>query len=217
MFLKLGLFILISLTIYLGIAVGLISSDRPKPIANSANEPLAFDALIATNYANIPTLQPYTVRDKATLYYRSYESKTDTNKVLILLHGSAWHGMQFHQLARFVSDNGLAHVITPDLRGHGFQPERRGDVDYIGQLEDDLADLISILKKQYPNASFILGGHSSGGGLVIRFAGSRYGSKIDAYVLLAPFHQVQRSHHTSEFRWLGRSFVPSYCRADHAQ
>ena len=187
MFLKLGLFALISLTIYLGIATGLILSDHPKPTADSANEPIVFDALIAADYATIPALQPYTARDGATLYYRTYESKTDTDRVLILLHGSGWHSMQFHQLAVFVSDNGSAHVVTPDLRGHGFQPGRRGDVDYIGQLEDDLSDLIDILEKQYPNAEIILGGHSSGGGLVIRFAGSRYGSKIDAYVLLAPF------------------------------
>ena len=187
MFMKLGLFVLISLTIYLGIAVGLILLDRPKPIADSADEPIAFDALIATDYANIPGLLSYTTRDGATLYYRNYESEADIDKVLILLHGSGWHSMQFHQLASFISDNGLAHVITPDLRGHGFQPERRGDVDYIGQLEDDLADLISILEKQHPSAKIIVGGHSSGGGLVIRFAGSRYGSKSDAYVLLAPF------------------------------
>lgn len=184
---KLGLFALISLMTYLGIAVGLILSDRPKPIADSANEPITFDTLIATDYANIPVLQSYTARDGAALYYRTYESQAATNKVLILLHGSGWHSMQFHQLASFISDNGLAHVITPDLRGHGFHPERRGDVDYIGQLEDDLADLINVLEKQYPSAKIVLGGHSSGGGLVIRFAGSKYGSKADAYVLLAPF------------------------------
>ena len=33
----------------------------------------------------------------------------------------------------------------------------------------------------------ILGGHSSGGGLAIRFAGSQYSDQIDAYVLLSPF------------------------------
>lgn len=32
-----------------------------------------------------------------------------------------------------------------------------------------------------------MGGHSSGGGLVIRFAGSQYGQQADAYILLSPF------------------------------
>jgi alpha-beta hydrolase superfamily lysophospholipase len=60
-------------------------------------------------------------------------------------------------------------------------------VDYIGQLEDDLADLVSVIRKDTPNAMLIIGGHSSGGGLAIRFAGSRYGMQADAYMLLSPF------------------------------
>jgi alpha-beta hydrolase superfamily lysophospholipase len=95
--------------------------------------------------------------------------------------------MQFHHLASFVSQNGLAHVVAPDLRGHGFSPARRGDVDYTGQLEDDLADLLSEMRRQHPGAKIIVGGHSSGGGLAIRFAGGPYGDQADAYLLLAPF------------------------------
>jgi len=90
-------------------------------------------------------------------------------------------------LAKYISEEGIAQVYTPDLRGHGPAPERRGDVDYINQLEDDLADLITLIQKDHPNAALIMGGHSSGGGLVIRFAGSRYGRQVDAYLLLSPF------------------------------
>jgi alpha-beta hydrolase superfamily lysophospholipase len=81
----------------------------------------------------------------------------------------------------------LAHVYTPDLRGHGLTPERRGDVDYIEQLDDDIADLIAVVRADHPNATIIVGGHSSGGGLAIRFAGSKYGQQADAYLLLSPF------------------------------
>jgi non-heme chloroperoxidase len=90
-------------------------------------------------------------------------------------------------LAEFLSSEGLAQVFTPDLRGHGHTPERRGDVDYIGQLEDDLADLIALVRKVNPNAMLIVGGHSSGGGLAVSFAGSRYGDQAEAYILLSPF------------------------------
>ena len=64
--------------------------------------------------------------------------------------------MQFLPIVSYLSEEGIAHIITPDLRGHGFSPERRGDIDYIGQLEDDLADLISELKNDYPNAHIVL-------------------------------------------------------------
>ena len=184
---RIGWFALISLTIYLVIAVVLILTDRPVPRTVSENGSIAFDALTTVDYTHLPELRPYTARDDTTLYYRLYESSFTTNKVLVLLHGSGWHSMQFYPLAVFIRDNDLAHVITPDLRGHGFETEQRGDVDYIGQLEDDLADLIAMAKRQFPGAVVIVGGHSSGGGLAVRFAGGRYGSEADAYLLLAPF------------------------------
>jgi non-heme chloroperoxidase len=70
---------------------------------------------------------------------------------------------------------------------HGKNPKRRGDIAYINQLEDDLADFISIIKQKHTSSKIILGGHSSGGGLVTRFAGSKYRDESDAYLLLAPY------------------------------
>ncbi|MCA9972423.1 MAG: alpha/beta fold hydrolase [Anaerolineales bacterium] len=176
----------ISLAVYLGITAVLITTDRPRSSVSAA-EPLSFAALTAVSYADLPDLQPYAARDGAALHYRLYESAAETDTVLILLHGSAWHSMQFHPLAQALSAAGAAHVVTPDLRGHGFSPQRRGDVAYIGQLEDDLADLIAVLNGRFPGARIVVGGHSSGGGLAVRFAGGEYGGLADGYLLLAPF------------------------------
>ena len=92
-----------------------------------------------------------------------------------------------HALASAVSAAGAAHVVVPDLRGHGVAPERRGDVDHVGQLEEDLADLIALERARHPGARVIVGGHSSGGGLAVRFAGGPYGALADGFVLLAPY------------------------------
>ncbi|MCP4569460.1 MAG: alpha/beta hydrolase [FCB group bacterium] len=123
--------------------------------------------------------------------FRYYPAQSD--KVAILLHGSGWHSRYFLRLAEFISSEGLARVYTPDLRGHGKTPVRRGDVDYIGQLEDDIADLITVVRDEHRDAMLIVGGHSSGGGLAIRFAGSAYGRQADAYLLLAPFLKYNAS------------------------
>jgi len=180
-----GKFLLTSLTIYLVVTAVLILTDCPSNIV-SANEPIAFEALTEAAYDEMPDLQPYTARDGAELSYRLYES-SNIGSVLILLHGSGWHSMQFYPLAHELSAAGAATIVTPDLRGHGFNPPTRGDVAYIGQLEDDLADLIAILKPQFPGASILIGGHSSGGGLAVRFAGGQHGELADGYLLLAPF------------------------------
>lgn len=174
-----------SILIFFIIAGVLILSDPPRPLAQSG-EHISFQALVDQDYSDLPELQPFRTRSGGELRYRAYPA-LEAKQALILLHGSAWHGMQFHPMAKAISASGLAHVIVPDLRGHGFAPQRRGDVDYIGQFEDDLADLIDALKMQFPAVRFIVGGHSSGGGLAIRFAGGVYGARASAYLLMAPF------------------------------
>ena len=163
-------------------AVLILLGKRKKPTPDEGG--LAFNELFI-DYTNLPQLKTFAARDGKQLAYRHYPAQSD--KVIVLLHGSGWHSQYFLPLAEFISSEGLAHVYTPDLRGHGPTPERRGDVDYIDQLEDDLADLIAIIRKDNPNTMLIVGGHSSGGGLAIRFAGSRYGQQADAYVLLSPY------------------------------
>ena len=177
---KIFTFLLVSAVIYFGIALVLVFFVKPKKPAQAG---LAFNELFF-DYTNLPELNCFKARDNSSLNYRYYPSQSD--KIIILIHGSGWHSRYFLPLAEFLSSEGLAQVFTPDLRGHGHIPERRGDVDYIGQFEDDLADFIALVRKDNPNAMLILGGHSSGGGLAIRFGGSRYGNQADAYILLSP-------------------------------
>lgn len=181
--LKILSFIVISIVIQFSIATVLILFGKgKKPTSDEGG--LDFGELFF-DYTNLLQLQTFTARDGKQLAYRHYPAQSD--KVLILVHGSGYHSRYLLPLAEFISAEGLAQVYTPDLRGHGSTPERRGDVDYIDQLEDDLADLIAIIRNDNPDAKLIVGGHSSGGGLVIRFAGSQYGQQADAYVLLSPF------------------------------
>jgi non-heme chloroperoxidase len=176
-------FAVISAVIYFGIATALILTGKPSR-PDPAHSGLTFDELFI-DYSSAPKLKSFTARDGTQLQYRHYPAAS--NKILILVHGTAWHSRYFLPLAQFISSEGLAQVYTPDMRGHGTSPKRRGDVDYIGQMEDDLADLITFIKKDHPNAMLIMGGHSGGGGMVVRFAGSTYGRQADAYMLLSPF------------------------------
>jgi alpha-beta hydrolase superfamily lysophospholipase len=176
-------FVLTSVVIYAGIAGTLIAVGTPRK-PHDPEKGLSFDELFFDT-SNLPPLQAYEARDGAMLSYRHYPA--DADKVLLLLHGSGYHSQYLLPLAEFVSAENLAHVYTPDLRGHGLTPERRGDIDHIDQLEDDLADLIAVIRQEHPDAALIVGGHSSGGGLAVRFAGSQYGQQADAYLLMAPF------------------------------
>jgi|TARA_B110000908_G_C10261565_1_gene459650 pimeloyl-ACP methyl ester carboxylesterase len=162
------------------VALGLIASQQAKLLPE--REGLNFTTAFAQDLSQAPETQAITMRDGSTLAVREYGAQSD-GPLVIMLHGSGFHGLQFDGLATKLADH--AHVLAPDLRGHGVAPERRGDVDYIGQLEDDLADLIKAKAK--PNQKVVMLGHSSGGGLVVRFAGGAHGDMIDHAILLAPF------------------------------
>jgi len=138
----------------------------------------------APPHTDLPPLKRFAARDGAELAYRVYDSPSD--QVLIFLHGSSYHGAGYHALAKTISDAGAAMVVLPNLRGHYQSGVRRGDVDYVGQLEDDLVDLIAFLRSREKNTSILLGGHSSGAGLAIRFAGGDHAAPVAGYLLLSP-------------------------------
>ena len=148
--------------------------------------PCDWDELVRATLRPAP-IQSFQARSGSTLFYRSYGEQSAID--LILMHGSGADSAYLSSLATWISSSGIARVWTPDVRGHGASPVRRGDIDYIGQLEDDLADLSSLIRSMNPHGVLVIGGHSSGGGLAIRLAGGSYGGIADGYLLLAPFLQ----------------------------
>jgi alpha-beta hydrolase superfamily lysophospholipase len=167
--------------VLIGVASFACDSEQDRPMAD---EVFDFSELVSSSLSLAPELR-FTARDGATLGYRRYGE--DAPVELILVHGSSAESSYLSSLAAAIAESGAANVTTPDLRGHGSSPERRGDIEYIDQLEDDLADLIGILRGAAPEARVVIGGHSSGGGLAIRFAGSPHADLVDGYLLLAPF------------------------------
>ena len=77
-------------------------------------------------------------------------------------------------------------MIALDLRGHGKSEGKAGDIRYIGQYEDDVADVIAALRLQKPGSRIILLGHSMGGGIAMRYAATHEAPAADAYLLFAP-------------------------------
>jgi non-heme chloroperoxidase len=164
------------------IAVAMVAtSTRSAP---EDNDVFGFAALQLTPASDLPPLFRYPARDGEQLAYRFYDSTA--NQILIFVHGSSYHGSSYHALASAVSSSGAAKVILPNLRGHFQSGRHRGDVEYVGQLEDDIADVIAELRRQDFNGPIVLGGHSSGGGFVIRFAGGTHAHLVSRFLTLSP-------------------------------
>lgn len=181
---KMAVIAVISVSVYLLVALVLILSQWPAARVQTPGG-LDFSQQVMPRAKREVAVTFIGARDGARLPIYSYSRVRAgaPRPLVLLLHGSGWHGLQFDALARGLAP--VADIIAPDLRGHGFIPARRGDINHIGQLEEDIADLIRALQK--PGQKVILGGHSSGAGLVVRFAGGKYGDMIDGAVLLAPF------------------------------
>jgi pimeloyl-ACP methyl ester carboxylesterase len=175
-----GLFVL-----GLAVALGLVATKEPP--MSEPKDVFDFTSLCMTVAAPDmpqPSLRRYPARDGEQLAYRFYPSASD--RILIFIHGSSYHGGGYHALASAISLGGAAQVVLPNLRGHYMSGQRRGDIDYIGQYEDDLADFVAFLREEGHSGPITLGGHSSGGGLAIRFAGGAYAKLVTSYLLLAP-------------------------------
>lgn len=174
----------ISGAVYLTIALGLILSQSLPKSLPAGN--LDFSRLTGSGFGGDAELREITARDRAVLTAYVQEAGSEV-PLVVLVHGSGWHGDQFGTLSRALA--GQADIAAVNLRGHwqgsGQGPGTRGDISYLGQFEDDIADVISAVQK--PGQKVVLAGHSSGGGLVVRFAGGDHGSMIDKAVLMAPF------------------------------
>ena len=153
------------------------TAAAPPPMAS------VYDNVRRIDMSELPPLQRYAARDGASLAYRAWPGGGE--RIAVLIHGSTSNSSDMNPLAKALAAAG-ATVYAPDMRGHG-QSGRRGDIDYIGQLDDDLADFIAVLKPKHPGARVTLIGFSSGGGFTLRVAGGRYGELFDRYILLAPY------------------------------
>ena len=172
---------------FLGVLAALLSlvlvfgGPRSLPPLASINAPFA-----AVDFSDLPPLQPYTARDGTRLVFCAYASSPEPAKgSVVLIHGSSARSASLHPLARSFGQAGYA-AYALDMRGHG-ESGTRGQIDYIGQLEDDLEDFLRAVE---PPGERVLLGFSSGGGFALRFAASDRQDLFDRYVLLAPFlHQ----------------------------
>jgi len=140
----------------------------------------------AVDRSTMPGLDHFTARDGTLLSYRHYPARgTATGKIAILVHGSSGSSVAVHALADALAGHGV-ETYAPDIRGHG-SSGTRGDIAYLGQLDDDLADLVAEIRKAAPNAPLTLLGHSAGGGFVLRVASSPIKDQFARTVLLAPY------------------------------
>ncbi|MGO9014467.1 MAG: alpha/beta hydrolase [Dissulfurispiraceae bacterium] len=174
-----GIIVVVVLPVLAVAGLIVFGTAEPPALLTSVSNPF-----IAMDYRGLPALERYQARDGARLSFRVYAA--GRKQVAVLIHGSAGGSSSMHALALALQRDGIT-VYVPDLRGHGSNAPH-GDIAYVGQLEDDLADLLARAKPTFPNAKWTLVGFSSGGGFALRVAAEvPMGQMFDRYILLSPY------------------------------
>jgi alpha-beta hydrolase superfamily lysophospholipase len=155
--------------------------DAPPPLS-SISSPFR-----DVDFRDLPAVETAPARRGTPIAFRVYHARTagaGPDRVVVAIHGSSATGTSLHPLAKAISAAGW-NVYVPDIRGHG-ATGRRGDIEYAGQLDDDLADLVALIRARHNGARLVLLGFSSGGGFALHAAATPLGRQFERVVLLAP-------------------------------
>ncbi len=202
---------------YFGAAIALVHWPEPDYFAEHEISPE--DGRVFREFSGVSFRQdvPYaegslTARDGTSIYTRRYGGDSDT--VIVYVHGLGGSSEILNTSAGLLRSATGATIVTPDLRGHGQSGGRPFDLDYIGQHEDDVADLIAAIRSDDAPERVILAGHSMGGGIALRYALKDDMPDVDGYLLFAPnFGQgpTQRQSDgpppTGQDAYMARAFV----------
>jgi len=178
--------LLLAILVYLGAGTGLSGWPAPGFSTTADASPEAARAQGLSLEQVYPFEErEFAVRDGERLFARRFPAENPA-LTLLVVHGMTTDSSFFNRTAGLLRAATGAEVYALDLRGHGRSGGRAGDVDHVGQYEEDLVDVVSALRAERPDSGLILCGHSMGGGIAQRYALLPDSPPVDGYLLFAP-------------------------------
>ncbi len=179
-------FVAVTVVVFPAIAILLVFWPASRTKTDDGPAIAEFQSFVASGTVTAPAEARFFIaRDGAKRLYRMYGNSGEG--IVVLLHGSGSDSRYLAGFATTLAGHCNARVATLDMRGHGPNPNRRGDLDYVAQQEHDIADLVKGLKEKYGMSQLLVGGHSIGGGLAIRYAAGGEAPRPDGLLLIAPY------------------------------
>ena len=172
-------------------AVGVVALGMTAMIATPLTPPPELHSISdgrgSVDMSTLPPIERFQARDGTSLGFRHYApTGRATGRAAIVVHGSAGSSAtRNHALSMALAARGV-ETWAVDIRGHGVSGTR-GDIGYLGELEDDMADFVAVVRKSNPDVPLTLIGHSAGGGFALRVAASPIQNLFARTILLAPY------------------------------
>jgi len=127
--------------------------------------------------------------DKNIHLHKWLPTNNKPSKLLLLVHGAVEHGKRYDSFAKKLTEQGFI-VIAPDHRGHGLTALEDGIFSHFGDFNgfmsvvNDLDEILTNLKLEYPDLPRAIFGHSLGSFLVRKFISIR-GNEFKAAIISA--------------------------------
>lgn len=121
-----------------------------------------------------------------TLHYRVFEPSGEVKNQIILIHGFGLSGVSFEGLCAEYVKNGY-RVVLADMPNFGYSSRETKDTELM-----DREALTYLLMKSINNSTWIVGGHSMGGGIAMNIAAD-HPQDVTGLVLFAPQTSAQMS------------------------
>lgn len=166
----------------------LLTALIATPLQRPAEMRSVSESAKGIDWSTLPPLERFQARDGTWLGFRHYAPKgAATDRGAIFIHGSSGSsGTVNHALTAELAAHGV-ETWALDMRGHGASGTR-GDIGYVGQLEDDLVDFVAHVRKSAPDLPLTLIGHSAGAGFSLRVAATPIMQDLFVRtVLIAPY------------------------------
>lgn len=162
-------------------ATKLVTMPEPtfKPFVGTKNDEAPCKVIYPKTHS-----ATFLTRDKRRIF--AYKFPEKSANTIILIHGVKSDARDYLQAAALLQQATRAEVYAIDLRGHGKSYGKSGDVDYINQYADDIADIVKAIRSRKPKGKIVIAGHSMGAGITLKYAMSSKREKVEGYLLFAP-------------------------------
>jgi len=196
-----GLFVVV-------LVVSCATSAPPSPKQGAFSfkevEATAGPALVAPTWV--------TANDGVKLAVYAYRAERAVASLVFLHGGGAYSGASYPVLAAGLAKNWGVNTYLVDLRGHGNSQGARGDSPSAEQLYRDLRLVIGEVLNDNPALPLVLGGHSSGAGLILNYLTWKPDSRLTGYVFVSPYWGYQSG--TDKVAGRGAGEKPRFSQVD---
>lgn len=154
---------------------------------NIMASPFSFAFPEQVNNLSLKSPQYLKTSDDIKLAYYDFVP-ADPEAIMIFYHGAGiWSTRMYQYMAQQLAEKYNIGTYLFDIRGHGNSQGPRGDAPSTEQVWQDVSSAIDFVHQQHPGSKILLGGHSSGAGLVLNYDSWHKHPAVSGYVLLAPF------------------------------